>query len=176
VDGRRGHLGGGDRRDAARDQDARHVPTGGEHRRPAPAARPSSTTTAPSSWLRPHIRVRIRDAASRYYRCKAVVADVVRLGVATLLLDAASSSGASRSASLLLEDVRESQLETALPKPGGSVVVVRSRRHCGAVGELLQRDAGTETATVRLAESDDIVTLPMDDVAELVGGGAGADF
>ena len=127
----------------------------------------SSSSRQRTYWLLPHIRVRIIDERSGHYKCKGLVRDVVRPGVATVQLDGDGGSNGR-----LLENVPQHSLETALPKPGGTVVVVvdASGRLLRARGVLLDRDSARSRVTLRLLEDGVVVSLPMDDVAECVVG------
>ena len=124
----------------------------------APAAKP---------WLMPHVRVRIVDKrvkGGRLYLKKGTIVDVVTPTVCDVLLDSSESRGRGD----LVQGLKQSDLETALPKRGGRVAIVAGR-HRGQVGKLLERRSEDELAVVQLAESFDILKLHMDDVAEYVG-------
>ena len=124
----------------------------------APAAKP---------WLMPHVRVRIVDKrvkGGRIYLKKGTIVDVVTPTVCDVLLDSSESRGRGH----LVQGLKQSDLETALPKRGGRVAIVAGR-HRGQVGKLLERRSEDELAVVQLAESFDILKLHMDDVAEYVG-------
>ncbi len=68
----------------------------------------------------------------------------------------------------VLQGVRESQVQTALPRgEGGRVVVVRGARK-GHVGRLMQRDKAASTALIKLDEELEFVSVDLDDIAEYV--------
>ena len=69
----------------------------------------------------------------------------------------------------LLEGVPHSSLETALPRVGGDVKVVRGEWR-DLRGKLLERDKDKETLQVQLYGEQTVVTLGFDDAAEAVGG------
>ena len=113
-------------------------------------------------WLLPGIRVRIVSktyAGGKYYSQKAVVRAVS---------DVAKRRGIVQLNDGRIEDrMRQSKLETALPKPGGQIVIVRGAKR-GARGKLLHRDGRANVARVQLFSSAEIESLPFDDVAEYV--------
>ena len=107
------------------------------------------------------------------YKHKAVVADVPQPGVCALALDAEAAAAdeaavgrARGGGGRLLDGVPQGVLETALPKPGGEVLVVAGR-YRPARGVLLSR--GADLARVRLIDEDVIVDIGLDDLAEWVG-------
>lgn len=115
-------------------------------------------------WLCAGIRVRVARPEDPHYRQKAVVLDVLRHGSglrALLHLD----SGA------FVHDpgMKEKHLETALPKEGGRIKVVAGPRR-GRTGHLVRRDKADQSVLARLDDDLDLLSLPMDDVAELCGG------
>jgi hypothetical protein len=59
-------------------------------------------------------------------------------------------------------------VETALPKAGGAVRVVRGE-HKGEVGQLLERNGSLQRAAVQLQGDMTIVQLKFDDVSEWAG-------
>ncbi|KAJ1460867.1 hypothetical protein M885DRAFT_508323 [Pelagophyceae sp. CCMP2097] len=140
---------------------------GGAHRKKPRRDDASKRAKAPdprAGWLCAGIRVRVANATDALFRQKATVLDVVR-----------SDAGALRgllqldAGGLVPEPgIKEKFLETALPKDGGRIRCVAGS-HRGSCGILLQRDKKAESATVRLDDDDDIVTVKMDDVAEWVG-------
>lgn len=128
----------------------------------APSAPASSSIS--SSWLWPGIRVRVIDEeweGGRWWKCKGVVHDVSGMGLADVLLE---REGA---AAVLRTGVKAGQLCTALPKVGGRVRILRGS-HRGGLAMLLARDSGGGQAQIRVLRTDDIVTVPLDDVAEAV--------
>lgn len=132
----------------------------------------------------------------RFFKCRGVVVEVPTVGVATLRLPrggAAASSTSSSSAppaagsgdAVTVEGVPHAALETALPKPGGPVLVVGGRFR-GSRGKLLERHAGRGEAVLEVrgaageAYDGQIITASYDDVCERVqpggrGGGGGME-
>ncbi|CAI5469527.1 unnamed protein product [Closterium sp. Yama58-4] len=68
----------------------------------------------------------------------------------------------------LVQGLKEQEMETALPKKGGRVMILCGANR-GQVGKLLERRGEEGVAVVQLAESFDLERLAMDDVAEYVG-------
>ena len=69
---------------------------------------------------------------------------------------------------MLLDNVPQGVLETALPKVGGQAIVIRGKKK-GAVGILIERNKETETVAIRLDASGGQALLSgvkFDDVAE----------
>eukprot|EP01102_Stenamoeba_stenopodia_P000007 TRINITY_DN0_c0_g6_i1.p1 TRINITY_DN0_c0_g6~~TRINITY_DN0_c0_g6_i1.p1 ORF type:complete len:502 (-),score=143.13 TRINITY_DN0_c0_g6_i1:17-1522(-) len=113
-------------------------------------------------WIVPHIVVRIVSKSlggGKYYNKRVRVMDVLsRKNVQVMLEDGR-----------ILEGVRQNQLETALPKVGGSVLIIgtSSKRHLiGKQGRLLQRDNDKQKAQVQLLDENTVETLHYDDIAE----------
>jgi G patch domain/KOW motif-containing protein len=68
-----------------------------------------------------------------------------------------------------VQGVRESQLETLVPKGQGIRVLILAGEHRGQKARLLQRNADTGAAAVQLVADFSVVKLSLDDVAEYVG-------
>ncbi|GJP31813.1 hypothetical protein CLOM_g19214 [Closterium sp. NIES-68] len=128
-------------------------------------------------WLMPHIRVRIVDKrihGGRLYLKKGTIVDVVTPTTCDVLLDPGSSEAGDRSGNgvssrgNLVQGLKEQEVETALPKKGGRVMIL-SGPNRGQVGKLLERRGEEGVAVVQLAESFALERLAMDDVAEYVG-------
>lgn len=148
----------------------------------------------------PGIAVRIVDETGRFsrlFRSRATVVDVPSLGMATIKLDAdagatggahgsggASAAFAAAASGRLVEGVPASALQTALPKPGGSAVIVAGPFR-GCAGVLRERRAAEGVALVELrsitgaaaaaaassrVQIGSVVRVPLDDAAERVGG------
>ena len=136
----------------------------------------SSSTPAISlsdNWLVRGISVRIADESWRggaYFRKKGIVMDVVTPGICQLKI---SDNGEGRSnnrggGEVLLEDVPQHILETALPKVGGLAIVIRGKKK-GTVGTLIERKKDTETVVLRQDTSGGgsmLSGISFDDVAE----------
>lgn len=171
-----------DRRHHHRDhsQERRHRERSRERRRSRSPDRSHSIHTAPATrpWALPGIRVRIADERHPAFKQKATVVAVAappaggRPGDAlvTLALDApGGGAAAAQQVSLPLR-----HLQTAVPKPGGTVRVLRGV-YRGAHARLLARDGEAEEGTVQFtragtAEADVPIgaqlRLPLDDIAE----------
>ena len=121
-----------------------------------------SREKAPSSWLRPGIRVRVVSMGPHRGE-KGVVLDVDDLSegpglVCTLAIEKTG---------LTLSGILEKSLTTALPKRGGRVVVVAGE-HVSKTGTLLARNRAEEEATVLLDGETDPRCFEFDAVAEYV--------
>jgi G patch domain/KOW motif-containing protein len=121
-----------------------------------------------SVWIVAAIRVRVVDQrvhGGRLYNRKGVVVDTSRAGEFALLMDGEAAAGAEGT---LREGLTQRMVETALPKPGGSVLVVRGE-YRGRRGRLLERDSRKERAVVQLNGDFSVCTLEFDDVSEWAG-------
>ncbi|OMO67880.1 hypothetical protein CCACVL1_20236 [Corchorus capsularis] len=114
------------------------------------------------SWLRNHIRVRVisKDLeGGRLYLKKGQVVDVIQPYICDILMDESRK---------LVRGVEQELLETALPKPGGPVLVLYGR-HKDVYGSLMERDRDRETGIVRDADSHELVNVKLEQIAEFVG-------
>ena len=131
---------------------------------PVPSTQPPETLepVIPPCWLALDIRVRVNTnevANGSYYAEKGVISSVdSSLKMCSVVMD---KDG------VCVERVRESWLNSALPKPGGSVLILRGRDR-GAAGILLKRDKREKMAFVRLATGSDPQQFHYDDVAEFL--------
>lgn len=143
----------------------------------------------------PGIAVRIVDEKGRFsrlFRCRATVVDVPSIGSATVRLDADAGSGfgpgggsaafAAAASGRLVEGVPASALQTALPKPGGFVVIVagllrgcagilRERRSTDGVAVIELRNivgSAAAAASAQRLQIGSVVQVPLDDAAERV--------
>ena len=117
---------------------------------------------AQAQWLMPGIRVRIIDKRLEkgdFYLKKAVLVDIVRPGVANLLLD-----GSQR----LKECIKASSLETVVPREEGAIVVIVHGKLKGSKAKLLQRKSEKGVVTVQLLSDLSVHRFSFDDVAEYV--------
>ena len=73
----------------------------------------------------------------------------------------------------LVEHVRTAQVESYLPKAGGTVLVLRGE-HAMSRGRLIERHTKEARALVQLAQGFELVQCSFDDVSEWVGA-AGED-
>ena len=119
-------------------------------------------------WLYPSIRVRIVSksfAGGIYYLKKGTIVDIPTPKECTVQID-----GDNGRTSSLVSNVRQSYLETCVPKkPGGRIVVLAGMLR-GRRGKLLQKNKSNDTARIQLSEDftvhDDI---DLDEIAEYVG-------
>jgi hypothetical protein len=133
----------------------------------------STSTSLSDNWLVRGISVRIADDRWRnglFFRKKGVVMDVLTPGVCQLMLVNNGEGSAKRDGEggMLLDNVPQGVLETALPKVGGQAIVIRGKKK-GAVGILIERNKETETVVIRLDASGGQALLSgvkFDDVAE----------
>jgi G patch domain/KOW motif-containing protein len=119
-------------------------------------------TREKTSWLRSHIKVRIisKDVkGGRLYLKKAVVTDVVGPTSCDIAMDETQE---------LVQGIDQELLETALPRRGGSVLVL-SGRHKGVYGRLVEKDLDKETGVVCDADSQEMLHVKLDQVAEYIG-------
>jgi len=91
------------------------------------------------------------------YYCKAGwIIDVLSRGKCTVKLE---------NTNILLEGIKQEDLETIVPQVRSSVLVVRGE-HKGGKGVLLERDSQNIRLVLQLEEDFEIVTLQMDDAAQ----------
>ena len=69
----------------------------------------------------------------------------------------------------LLDELRQRDLETLIPKNLGAVVMVVRGKHRFRRGKLLERDSRRSEALVQLMGEPTAVTFSYDDVCEYVG-------
>ncbi|KAG0474321.1 hypothetical protein HPP92_014007 [Vanilla planifolia] len=121
-----------------------------------------SVAKAPIQWLRSHIRVRIISKKFRdgkFYLKKGEVVDVIGPTTCDITMDGNRE---------LVQGVDQEILETAIPKCGGSVLVLYGK-HKGVFGSLVDRDSENETGTVRDADSKALFNVRLEQIAEYVG-------
>lgn len=113
------------------------------------------------SWVIPNIRVRIvtEKFGRRYYKEKGIITDITRESGITVQLT--NMNG------MLLHEIPERYLETALPKPGGNVIVLVDGSYRHARGRLLERDS--RNGLVQLHEDMNCISVSLDDIAEWCG-------
>jgi len=111
-------------------------------------------------WATPNIRVRIisdkfRDG--KLYNSKVVITDI---------LDRYSFVAVTTKGELL-EDLREKEIETVLPKEGERVKILKGE-YAGKLGKLVKRDKSNDQVCIELEETGDFVKVSQDDCAEFV--------
>lgn len=70
---------------------------------------------------------------------------------------------------LAVQDVRQSQVETAVPSAEGTPVQVVIGKYSGRRGRLLQRNTSTGLAAVQFTSDLSVHKLSLDDIAEYCG-------
>lgn len=68
----------------------------------------------------------------------------------------------------LLQGIDQDLLETALPRRGGRVLVL-SGRDKGVYGSLVKKDLDKETGVVCIADTQEMVDVKLEQVAEYMG-------
>ncbi|KAL2653589.1 hypothetical protein R1flu_021717 [Riccia fluitans] len=147
---------GRDRRDEGRSSQGRTEERSSSADRISSGAQSGGRIT--ESWLRSQIRVRVISKTlngGRLYLKKGRIVDVISLKECDVLMDESRE---------MIQAVKQDQLETALPKKGGRVMVVGGRDYRGKLGKLIER--GTEKGVVQLEETFQIETIDLDHLAE----------
>ena len=67
----------------------------------------------------------------------------------------------------IIQGVEQEDLETALPRRGGPVLVLYGR-YKGVYGSLEEKDMDRETAVVRHADTHELLTVKLEQIAEYV--------
>ncbi|XP_043541112.1 G-patch domain and KOW motifs-containing protein [Chiloscyllium plagiosum] len=124
----------------------------------------SSVVTRDTCWLRTDLFVRFIDRRfkqGRYYNSKVTIQDV--LGYDSCVCRTEDGH--------LLEGIKQSMLETVIPKKDSDYVMVVLGRHKGQVARILQRDKELCQAVVQLQRGDEpVLKLPYDAICQYVGG------
>ncbi|XP_039114053.1 protein MOS2-like [Dioscorea cayenensis subsp. rotundata] len=151
------------RREEKRSRDGEREATNGELAKSSNQGRKSNEKErVPVQWLRSHIKVRIISKdfkKGKYYLKKGKVVDVVGPMRCDISMD---DNGE------LVQGVHQDMLETAIPKRGGSVLVLYGR-HEGVYGRLEERNTEKETGVVRDADSHVLINVNLEQIAEYVG-------
>ncbi|XP_031118871.1 protein MOS2-like [Ipomoea triloba] len=114
------------------------------------------------SWLTSHIRVRVISKTlkgGKLYLKKGEVVDVVGPSTCDISMDESRE---------LIQGVNQNQLETALPRRGGPVLVLCGR-HKGVYGSLVERDTEKETGVVRHGDTHELLNVRLEQIAEYTG-------
>ncbi|RXM97888.1 G patch domain and KOW motifs-containing protein [Acipenser ruthenus] len=157
-----------DRDQRGKDRKRKHQ---SQHDRDRPHAgkepRQSSSNTGSSHapcWLQRDLRVRFIDKkfkGGKYYNSKMTIEDVLSPEVCVCR----SEEGR------LLDDVKQSMLETVVPKSDSDFIMVVLGQNRGQVGRILQRDKEKGQALVQLQRSEEqVFKLDYDAVCHYVGG------
>jgi hypothetical protein len=112
-------------------------------------------------WVVAGIRVRVVSQSlcgGTLYQKKGRVEDVMDTSRFIIVMDGDRK---------IIEGVKEKYVETALPKVGGRVRVLRGE-HKGVIGALVERNSDTSMALVQTEDSD-MLRISFDDIAEWVG-------
>jgi len=114
------------------------------------------------TWVRPLLRVRCIDSklkGGKYYNIKMEVLDVVTNDSCDCRTDEGK----------IVENVRTDKVETLIPKrDGGKLMIVKGERK-GEIGHIIDRDKSRYLATVKLFQTDDVLSLDYDSVCEYLG-------
>ena len=95
--------------------------------------------------------------SGKHYKQKGIVMDVVRSGLAIIRMDSGK-----------VLEVKEKDLETALPKPGGNVILLLGRNRLEK-GKLVERQSEKGRGLVQFYDDMNIVKVSLDDIAEWCG-------
>ncbi|XP_072102503.1 G-patch domain and KOW motifs-containing protein [Mobula birostris] len=125
--------------------------------------RPSSPTPRRPCWLRSDLLVRLIDRRYQkgaYYNCKVTIEDVLSTDSCVCRTDGGR----------LLEGIKQSMLETVIPKSDSAHVMVVLGKHRGAVGRILKRDRAKCQALVQLQHNEEhLLQLDYDTICHYVG-------
>ncbi|KAL8150693.1 hypothetical protein V2J09_020501 [Rumex salicifolius] len=114
------------------------------------------------SWLSSHIMVRVisqQFKRGKFYLKKGKVLDVVGPTTCDISMDDGKE---------IIQGVEQDMLETALPRRGGYVLVL-SGKHKGVYGSLVKKDSESETGVVQDADTQELLNVRLDQIAEYVG-------
>ncbi|KAJ3586678.1 hypothetical protein NHX12_013074 [Muraenolepis orangiensis] len=129
-----------------------------------PAVKEPCKLPAVPCWLQRDLKVRFIDKVfkgGRYYNSKMRVEDVMTS--ATCLCRTEEGR--------LLDDVKQSMLETIVPKNDSEAVMVVLGQHRGQVGRILQRDKDGCKALVQLERyEEEVFNLDYDTICHYIGG------
>ncbi|EDO48178.1 predicted protein [Nematostella vectensis] len=113
-------------------------------------------------WLHPELRVRIISKdykKGRYYNTKVKVVDVISRNEC----DCETEDGK------LLEGVKQSMLETVVPKKQDAYIRIVRGPSKGQLATIMQRDTSQSEAIIQLLLDKSIETYPYDDICEHLG-------
>ncbi|XP_029520763.1 G-patch domain and KOW motifs-containing protein [Oncorhynchus nerka] len=120
---------------------------------------------ASSPWLQRDLKVRFVDKAfkgGRYYNSKMRIEDVLTPNICVCRTEEGR----------FLDDVKQTMLETIVPKSDSDDIMVVLGEHRGQVGRILQRDRDRSRAMVQLDRYEEkVFTLDYDSICHYVGGG-----
>jgi len=129
---------------------------------PSPKLAPRKIKKKPLKWVQEGLRVRIvtKDFGKKYYKQKAIVLAIKNTYYFPVRAEESRKT---------LQGVVEKDVETALPKTGGLVVILRGE-HKGQRGTLMRKNKKKQTADVQLLEDLTIVNMDYDDICQSVRG------
>eukprot|EP00300_Choanocystis_sp_HF-7_P027510 c32642_g1_i1.p1 GENE.c32642_g1_i1~~c32642_g1_i1.p1 ORF type:complete len:529 (+),score=125.61 c32642_g1_i1:1-1587(+) len=137
-------------------------PKKSKHDSDSKSSKRSEGEKAGKNWVRGDIRVKVVSKKLRdgvLYMKKATVLDVVAPGRVNLRFD----SG------MMVQDVKEKYLETALPRIGGVVMMLRGRQ-IGLRAHLLETNFENNQGVIQYLEELQPEIVCLDDIAEFVQG------
>ncbi|KAJ8016792.1 hypothetical protein DPEC_G00011040 [Dallia pectoralis] len=148
-------------RDGGKDQRKRkHKDTSQDREKP-----PVKLPPAAPSWLQRDLKVRFVDKTfkgGKYYNSKMRIEDVLTPNVCVCRTEEGR----------FLDDVKQTMLETIVPKSDSNDIMVVLGEHRGQVGRILERDRERCKAMVQLDRYEEkVFTLDYDAICHYVGGG-----
>ncbi|XP_038863546.1 G-patch domain and KOW motifs-containing protein-like isoform X1 [Salvelinus namaycush] len=148
-------------RDGGKDQRKRkHRDSSQDREKPMAKLPPASPP-----WLQRDLKVRFVDKAfkgGRYYNSKMRIEDVLTPNICVCRTEEGR----------FLDDVKQTMLETIVPKSDSEDIMVVLGEHRGQVGRILQRDRDRSRAMVQLDRYEEkVFTLDYDSICHYVGGG-----
>nr|XP_033778086.1 G-patch domain and KOW motifs-containing protein isoform X2 [Geotrypetes seraphini] len=151
---KRKHQDGADRESRARKEPKKHANAG---------AKGSDSSSGGSHWLQRDLRVRFIDKfykGGRYYNVKMTIEDVLTPDTCICRTEDGQ----------ILDGIRESMLETVIPKAEDSWIMVVLGPHRGQVGRILRRDKEKSRALVQLQRDEvNVLKLCFDAICHYVG-------
>ncbi|XP_010888977.2 G-patch domain and KOW motifs-containing protein [Esox lucius] len=147
-------------RDGGKDQRKRKHKDSSQDREKPPVKLPP----AAPSWLQRDLKVRFVDKAfkgGKYYNSKMRIEDVLTPNICICRTEEGR----------FLDDVKQTMLETIVPKSDSDDIMVVLGEHRGQVGRILQRDRDRCKAMVQLDRYEEkVFTLDYDSICHYVGG------
>ncbi|XP_071021724.1 G-patch domain and KOW motifs-containing protein-like [Oncorhynchus clarkii lewisi] len=149
------------KKDGGKDQRKRkHRDSSQDREKPMAKLPPAS-----SPWLQRDLKVRFVDKAfkgGRYYNSKMRIEDVLTPNICVCRTEEGR----------FLDDVKQTMLETIVPKSDLDDIMVVLGEHRGQVGRILQRDRDRSRAMVQLDRYEEkVFSLDYDSICHYVGGG-----
>uniref|UniRef100_A0A8B9JM23 G-patch domain and KOW motifs-containing protein n=1 Tax=Astyanax mexicanus TaxID=7994 RepID=A0A8B9JM23_ASTMX len=152
-----------DRERQRRDEKEKHHETSADREKTSPA-KVSRTASPTPSWLQRDLRVRFIDKTfkgGKYYNSKMRIEDVLTPHMCTCRTDEGRT----------LDDVKQSMLETIVPKHDADYIMVVLGEYRGQVGRILKRDKEKCRAMVQLDHYEEqVFKMDYDAICHYVGG------